>query len=490
MGIPISHLLSRVANDYTLLQDSFPPGLRTLLVRVGIAEDWSQSELETTFPSIVEWNGQGASPTRSNKSPVFSGRQPLVSEIGGFDPIKPEQIHYVDDEKGLLQAIRNARPGDVLQLQPGRYFLKGRSISVTSPGRSEAPIIVRAAKLGTVSLEMDMLEGFHLLAPFWVFENLDIQGVCQRDARCEHAFHIVKGGSFILRNNRITDFNASIKVNGLASQDARMHPDYGLIENNTLANSRPRDTDNPVTLVDIVAANKWTVRGNLIADFAKGKGNQISYGAFMKGGGSDGVFENNLVICEMKLPPDRGLRIGLSFGGGGTSNLACRENQCFTEFFNGIMRNNVVLNCSRDVGMYLNRAKNARIHNNLLHRTLGIDVRFDTSSTVIYNNIISGRIRLRDQGVVLLSHNLVDHHCFNPDGGIQQCEHADWYEYLDGANLKLKHGGKLLKQGLLDAEYEADFCGNPPLNGVIDMGPIQYSAKSDCNPLHMNATSK
>jgi len=68
------------------------------------------------------------------------------------------------------------------------------------------------------------------------------------------------------------------------SQDGTLHsPDDALIENNNFFNSEIRRTSSSVNAIDLVAQS-LVVRGNLIADFCKGGGDQISYAAFFKGG--------------------------------------------------------------------------------------------------------------------------------------------------------------------------------------------------------------
>ena len=50
----------------------------------------------------------------------------------------------------------------------------------------------------------------------WIVDGLDILGICEPQELCDHAFHIVgQADNFILRDNRIRDFNAAIKGNGL-----------------------------------------------------------------------------------------------------------------------------------------------------------------------------------------------------------------------------------------------------------------------------------
>ncbi|HEB96218.1 MAG TPA: hypothetical protein ENI96_07290 [Sedimenticola thiotaurini] len=481
-------LLEKAANRYAY--QSY--GLRRKLARItldsGLVADWDAAPAAgpAPFPTLEEWRGQGASPTRLYSRQAYDRRgRPVGSQRTTSTSTGSGATIRVSGTRELLAAIRSARPGDTIEPEPGVYRLRGRSIPLVRGGTADAPVSIRARRLGDVRLDMETLEGFHVLSPYWVFENLDIRGTCSSDSRCEHAFHVVgRGRGFVLRNSRLADFNAPVKVNGTKVAGKQRYPDHGLIEYNSFVNSRPRDTGNPVTLLNIDNVNGWVVRGNLIADFSKKRSDRISYGAFMKGNGRDGVFERNLVICEMNLPADRGVRIGLSFGGGGTGGQFCRDGSCEREFTNGIMRNNVILNCSRDVGIYLNRAYQTGIFNNLIHNSLGIDVRFSSSTASIANNLISGRIRERDDGLALSANNLVYRGCFREIPILSGCPFERWFTAPAAADLSPTAefpGPKLLGRGIDVEGLDDDFCGTartPP----IDMGPIQYSAGRVCNP--------
>ena len=300
----------------------------------------------------------------------------------------------------LRAALAQANPGDTITLLPGVYRFSGTPLDIDRPGRAGAPIVVRAVQPGSAQLEFDLVEGFRVKAPYWRFENLAIRGVCSEDRYCEHAFHVVGGAShFVARNNTLTDFNAHIKING----EQGRFPDDGLIEQNTLTATHVRQTSNPVTPIDLVAANGWTMRANLISDFLKGEGDMVSYGAFAKGGGSGNVFERNLVWCERTLHGP-GQRVGLSLGGGGTIAPVCRDGRCITEHERGILRANLVIGCS-DVGIYLNSAARSSVVDNTLLDTGGIDVRYSTSSARLDGNLVDGPIRSRDNGLLHLEDN-------------------------------------------------------------------------------------
>lgn len=471
---PFGFFLERVSNTLAHSTHHKKQKLGTFLLKSGVINNWEKPSNESLFIAqpIPSWKGQGASINKQSNQ--------------NFDTFLDSTTHYVNSSKDLRTAIKQAQPGETILIMPGTYSFSGRSLPVTKPGKADAPIIVKSNVLGLAKIKLDLLEGFHIQAPHWVFENLNIQGNCNNDSKCEHAFHIVgKGHSFTLKNSIIHNFNAPIKVNGLKVSGKMYFPDNGLLEKNTFYNSKARQTANPVTLVNINSVNDWVVRGNLIADFSKAKGDRTSYGAFMKGNGKNGVFENNLIICEMNLPADRGIRIGLSLGGGGTGTEFCRDKDCSTEFRNGNIRNNVILNCSHDVGIYLNKAANSQIYNNLLFNNLGIDVRYSTSTATIYNNIISGRIKKRNGGRYTASHNIIDPYCLSSSRDFSDCSFYHWFWDLSYGDLNLVEGDEILGKGKRIKALKTDFCNNKLTMPLPDIGPIQYSNNLLCSPNNM-----
>lgn len=442
------------------------------------------------LPPLEKWRGPGASPQRPSWRPAYDEKGKPVSETDIARGVKPsivatdfpKRVIFVESAKSLKQAIRKAKPGDAITLKPGIYNFRGRAIGVRTPGRPDAPIAVRAEKLGTVTLRFDLLEGFKVSAPYWIFENLQIEGYCSSDSKCEHAFHVIgKGRSLVIRNNRLYDFNAQLKVNGgktYIKNNERLTdwPDFGLVEGNTVADRRVRDTRKPVTKLNINGANEWVVRNNLIADFEKGRGNQISYAAFMKANGRDGIFENNAVICHMNVKSLGGIRLGLSFGGGGTGKKYCRKFNCDVEHTGGVIQNNVIMNCPVDVGIYLMRSKDTKIINNGIYNTAGVDVRFPTSSAYFANNIIEGRIKERDGGQATAENNLIT------GGGMFGGQKiSDIFADAVNADFKLLDRKAVAGRGIPIDGPGVDFCGNKRNAKAPDLGPLDYTGPSTCD---------
>ena len=333
--------------------------------------------------------------------------KPEISKLVGPKKITEYTKLYlqeirISNIKELLSSINQAKPGDDIIIAPGEYTVDKRYITVNKPGSKIFPIRIRAASQGEVTINMTGDQGFLISAPFWSFENLTINGACAHHFWCEHAFHIVGNAHHTeIKNNIIKNFNAHIKIN---SSTESVYPDYGTIISNRLINDNVRQTSNPVTPIDAVSVNNWIVKQNFIADFAKSSGTRVTYGAFFKGGGEQNTFTNNLIVCEFKHTG--GVRIGLSFGGGGTGHKYFRNAKATYEHKNGYMTNNVISNCPQDVAIYLNKASATTINNNFIIGGLGVDIRFKESSALITGNKYTGRFKERDGGQIeLLANN-------------------------------------------------------------------------------------
>lgn len=354
---------------------------------------WVQASYERPVPTIeLPTLGKGQQTTSLPPMQYDVVGRPVEAVIVLTPSSKPELPNQicVDSAQSLLKATESAQPGQTIVIAPGRYLMNSR-INTSTPGTPDHPITVRAAQPGQVTLDFNTQVAFRVYQPYWVFENIHIRGTCKADSACEHAFHIYGAAkNTVVRNNLIEDFNASIKING-SGQD---WPDFGLIQYNTLQNTRNRVTANPVTLIDLVGANQWRVSDNVIRNFVKvdGTANGVSYGVFMKGASSGGRIERNVVICTPYDISQPGVRVGISFGGGTTGQAFCRDQRCDAEHTAGLAANNVVAHCN-DFGIDVNRSRGVLIAHNTLINTAGIDVRQATSSARLYGNLLEGYVR-------------------------------------------------------------------------------------------------
>jgi parallel beta-helix repeat protein len=399
------------------------------------------------------------------KTATLPGSLGASAERSGTVP--DGRLRPVSSLQELRDAAGDALPGDVIQIQPGLYHFTGSAIHLNRPGTAAAPIVVRAARLGDVVIESDGVETLKVSAPFWRFENLSMRGVCADHSECEHAFHVVAGGgNAVIRNNLLVDYNAHIKING----EDGLFPDHGLVEGNTMTDTAPRVTANPIAPVDLVAANEWVIRGNIIADFirAPGQGGEPPYGGFVKGEGEGNVLERNLVVCEWTLRGIPGERVGLSLGGGSTG-MPFRRMKGLSGFeqVGGVVRDNLVASCSDD-GIYVNRSARSVIDHNTLLDTAGIDVRFIESSATVTANIVDGAIRKRDASSLQSRDNAMP---FLPELFVGL--HPQRGFFRDPAALDLAWDRQ--PAGLADAARRVDLCGrqrpaNAPPGAFGDFG--------------------
>lgn len=403
---------------------------------------------------------------------IFAGTAHGVASAGAG------RVVAVSDEAGFVAAVKAAEPGDDIVLSAGNYAFK--RIRFSRSGALARPITVRAKKRGSVRIKARGVVLFDVRGANWVFENLDIRGHCVPQKKCEHAFQLNgDADNVVIRNNRMRDFNASIKSGGgvvemANGEKVRKFPDNVVIEGNAIYNTRPRRTSAPVTLIDVVGGRNWVVRRNLIADFEKAGGNKISYAMFLKGNSHNGVIEQNLVVCEWRHTG--GIRLGLSLGGGGTGKKFCKNQDCRVEHTNGILRNNIVLNCPRDVAVYLNKAKGSKIYNNtFLNTGGGVDVMYKGSSADTRNNIISGSVRDRRGGVHTASRNLNMRDVSRVEPIFRDPGKAD-FSLLDGL--------KIIDKASRLEDVTDDFCGNPRGPGKPDLGAIEFGDTA-CDPSAM-----
>ena len=145
----------------------------------------------------------------------------------------------VSNTQDLARALGAVQSGQVIEVDPGEYLIDRRLVTGHA-GTERRPIVLRAAKPGTVVFSVKSVEAIVVTQPYWLFENLTLRGDCARHGECEHAFHVVgKARGTVLRNNRIEDFNAHVKVNG----EGGFFPDDGLLQFSTLMNGSARLTD-------------------------------------------------------------------------------------------------------------------------------------------------------------------------------------------------------------------------------------------------------
>ncbi|OLQ75518.1 hypothetical protein BIT28_23085 [Photobacterium proteolyticum] len=419
-------------------------------------------------------------PNLFNSYPSQEHRWPTVGPNWKQAPARlqlPDNALLISDQQALIKALKNVLPGQQIILGNGTYRIHSKRLRTTNTTPTKRqPISLRALEPGKATIELDSLEGLYLNQPYWRISGLRFIGKCINQSRCEHAIHVVGNASHtLIEHNEFIDFNAAIKVN----RDREAFPDHGIIRHNHFFFTVPRKVDNPVTPINVDHGNNWLISRNIIRDFIKLGGNQISYGAFIKGGATQGTIENNLVICNSTSQQFPGYRIGLSLGGGGMAQQH-RRGESDTETTGAVVRNNIVTRCN-DAGIYINKGRQSTVSNNALYDTQGIDIRYPQSNAYIANNILSGNIKQRDRGQAESEANLISARRFW--FGKEDIE--SWFLSPKNGNFSIQteqisqqlHSGAKPYQLLPDHENK-DFCGNRLSLDDKFRGP--FKAEKDC----------
>ncbi|MBK5943870.1 hypothetical protein CCR79_08270 [Halorhodospira halophila] len=429
----------------------------------------------------------------------------------------------VGDSDELETALREAQPGETIELRPGDYVLP--SLTLRTDGEADAPITVQSVIPGKARIWSDHTTLMKLYGAHWHFRGLDFQG--SRSAN--HAFHIVRGADdVVLEGNRFQNFHAAIKANGEGSPPS--FPDRVRIHRNVFNNETARDTNQPVAAINVNGGRDWVITENFISDigYAAERHGVSTSTAFVKGGAYGATFDRNVVICEWRHTG--GYRAGMSFGGGGTGERYfdrrgmehCREN-C-PEVRNSRMTNNIILNCPNHAGIYLNQAHDVLISNNTVYDAFGVIAQFPHTAARVQDNLMTGRVWTRRDAQVDTAGNLTSgwpgpwgylpsvrsrlhapepgQEGSNSDGieaaldwavartrdavdwlgasrlgkGLNRYE--DWLTAPAFGQLQPRDPEAILGRGHGDAGVDHDFCGQPR-EGAVDVGAIQYTA-GDC----------
>ncbi|WP_156946829.1 chondroitinase-B domain-containing protein [Ectothiorhodospira haloalkaliphila] len=440
-----------------------------------------------------------------------------LSLLAGVSHAKSQEVQDASD---LREALRNATAGDTITLLPGDYFLP--SITLRQSGERDAPIVLESLIPGAARIWTDHTTQFKIYGAHWHIIGLDFQG--SRNAN--HALHIVQDADHArIEGNRFQNFHAAIKANG--EGDPRTFPDHVQLTRNIFINDYPRDTRSSVVPIDIIGGQDWRITENFIADIAHAphRVGRNTSAAFVKGGAQRAIFDRNLVICEWHHTG--GHRVGLSLGGGGSSpaifdrrGLGNCDTDC-PESLNGRMTNNIILNCPKEPGIYLNRASKALIANNTIYNAFGIQARFPETQARVFDNILTGNIWERDGGEAKAEDNKTTgwlaQASYLPviQSRIQQGQSDSptqalawhkrlsrtmingletslerlgdtavgkgvgrfdrWFLAPQAGDLRLLNGQDLVAQGSWTNDVTHDFCGQERSNPV-DLGAIEYKA--------------
>lgn len=137
------------------------------------------------------------------------------------------------------------------------------------------------------------------------------------------------------------------------------------------------------------------------------------------------------------------------------------------------------MNCPNDVGIYLYKSAETKIHNNALINTRGIVVDASTSHADIANNVVDGRIQARNGATISVAANITS----GLKAAFLAKVSSGLYTNAEQGDLRISDIDAVLGQGIpLDSDSR-DLCGQPYDGAAPDIGPIQYQFDRACTPV-------
>ncbi len=371
-----------------------------------------------------------------------------------FPVLLSAAIIHIATEPELQAAVWSLSSNDTLMLSAGTYDL---TWTLWLDGGLENVAIIGAGRDATTirgpGMSVDDPDVPHLI---WVGDvrHLYIADLTLRDVYY-HPIQISTGdGAFAphIANVRIIDSGEQfIKVSTGIGMTA--YCDSGIVENCVF-----EYTDRArwwyTNGVDILATGWWIIRDNLFLRIRGPVGELAGPAVLAWQNAIHTTVERNVFIeCDF----------GISMGNSAGPGPYARDGETVYDNQNAIVFNNFIYRAeSGDVGITLNRARDAEVHHNtiILNGTFpwNIEYRYGSTSAMIYNNLCDGAIFSRDGGAGAL------------DGNIISAEES-WFVNASEGNLHLISG--------TDAENAAVPIPGFTVDDDIDGEPRPYGSASD-----------
>ena len=286
--------------------------------------------------------------------------------------------YRVDSSKEIKDALAKAKPGDVISVKAGIYDLGG-SFSTGNNGSESKPIHFRCAgEKDYAVLKTNAVVGFRIKSKHWIISGIHVQGSEKKTQAT--VFMDGPGGC---GNVTMTDCKISgSAVHGMkAARTREVGVDNIILDHVELFNTAK-------TGFDLVSGDNWLLKNCYVHDYGKVKG--VSYGIFLKGGGSNGIIDGCFVDGKSS-----NTTVGISFGGGLTGKqwLPLINGKIAAEHDRGIARNNIVVN-TKDVAFHSNNSANCGFYNNLAWNCKYFQRQGSyPADPVLINNLLEGKYR-------------------------------------------------------------------------------------------------
>ena len=387
-------------------------------------------------------------------------------------------------------ALAQAGPGDIIRVAPGVYEFFS-PIELDSAGTPSEPIqLIASGNLGDVEFRINNNLGVSIEGQDYVIDGIWVR--CQ-GGQCTGARGYSLWGSarrITIRGGRTTDFMQHIK--GWIADGTLDAPQDITIASNEAYNTAGFGGRSNVYNLD--GGTRWRVVGNFVHDYGN---SGINYGIFLKGATTQSVIERNLVAGSFDRAAGNGAVVGISFGGGRMGVQWCAAgNQgaggCTCEDYDGIARNNIVMNTS-DVALHVNSACGSKFLNNTVYNSatmLQIQSLEGVGDIEMRNNVLNGPLPSLN--------NLVT------SGNLPNADFTNLYNDASALDFSAGPGAGALSANAPVTGVVTDYCGaarsNTPSRGAIEMpstcnvaaripfgGVIDSQAKTPNPPMNLVA---
>lgn len=377
----------------------------------------------------------------SNETPYLCECDPL--------PAPTNTTVTVSDAAALQAALQqaNTNNGDMtILLEDGTYQLNSNllyintnmnNLTIRSVSGNRDAVIIRGQ-----GMNGGVTHIFNVAASNFTASDMTIGWVAN------HAIQIHgenNADNCLIQNIRFVDVNEQmLKVSGSTAVEKS---DNGIVQCCSFEFTAGTANQWYTGGIDAHKAQNWQVRYNVFKDIASPEANLSEHAIHFWSDAAGTLVENNLIInC------DRGIGFGL--GSSGHSG--------------GIIRNNMV-HTSRDVGIGLETAPNAKVYHNTVvteNYFNSIEYRFAATTNVhIANNLTTENITSRDGGTGIVENNFEtnDMNIFEDAG--------NYNFHLTGSQTQITDAGMTLAEVSTDYDCEMRPDGNAP-----DIGADEQSS--------------
>ncbi len=416
----------------------------------------------SSHPSSQGQDNQNENATETSECEEENSPEILPVELPPFEEIpEGEKTVLRPSEAGRLpEIVRNAPPGHTIFLRDGLYRLP-RTIEIKKEGITLRSLTGQPERV-VLTGEFRIGEIINIQAP-----GVTIAGLTIKEA-FYHALHLGGGAHHtkLIRLHLLDCGEQLIKVN---PNRLGVSNDYGLLalsllEYTDAGRLRIRDALGGGSCytngIDILKARGWRIVGNTFRNIYCPPGRSLPQAILVWQGSRDTIIERNRILnCPI------GIQLGL-----GSNRRRVYEDLDFTaSHIGGIVRNNFVFadeNHKFDTGIGLWAARGTLVLNNTVYTPLresfaSIDLRFDETEALVWNNLLFREPRLRQGARADLMANLVarDEWFLDPQAGDLHLK-KPWPEVIDQGK---EHSG--IKDDI-DGEKR---CGTP------DIGADEWS---------------